>query len=109
MTFSPLIGHHRPNYFTLIRMSPPQSYEDDLAFSKALHDHETESGSLLAKITSKDKEAFGTVVTNYMGYWVDKDPMTESEEIKEARRSNYTNMTNSYYNIATDFYEVLYE
>ncbi|CAG8843034.1 29978_t:CDS:2, partial [Racocetra persica] len=25
--------------------------------------------------------------------------------VKEARRNNHTNMTNSYYNIATDFYE----
>jgi sterol 24-C-methyltransferase len=89
-------------------MSPPQSFEEDLAFSKTLHNHETELGGLLAKITSKDKEAFETVVNNYMGYWVDEDPMTESEEKKEARRSNYTNMTNSYYNIATDFYEVFY-
>src|SRR4051794_27090412 len=90
-------------------MSPPQSHEDDLAFSKALHDHETESGGLLSKISSKDKEAFENVVNNYMGYWVGKDPVMESEEEKEARRSNYTNLTNSYYNIATDFYEVLYK
>uniref|UniRef100_A0A1D1XPD8 Methyltransferase n=1 Tax=Anthurium amnicola TaxID=1678845 RepID=A0A1D1XPD8_9ARAE len=86
-------------------MSPPQSFEEDLAFSKTLHNHEAERGGLVAKITSKDKEAFETVVNNYLGYWVDEDPMTESEEKKEARRSNYTNMTNSYYNIATDFYE----
>jgi len=86
-------------------MSPPQSYEEDLAFSKTLHDHETESGGLLAKISSKDNEAFETVVNNYMGYWVGKDPELESEEEKEARRTNYTNLTNSYYNIATDFYQ----
>ncbi|RGB34794.1 S-adenosyl-L-methionine-dependent methyltransferase [Rhizophagus diaphanus] len=86
-------------------MSPPQSFEEDLAFSKTLHNHESEHGGLLAKITSKDKEAFENVVNNYMKYWTDKDPMTESEETKEARRSNYTNMTNAYYNIATDFYE----
>ncbi|CAI2192136.1 13929_t:CDS:2, partial [Funneliformis geosporum] len=86
-------------------MTSSQSFEEDLAFSKALHKHEAESGGLLAKITSKDKEAFSNVVNNYMRYWVDKDPMSETEEEKEARRSNYTNMTNSYYNIATDFYE----
>src|SRR5687768_8183448 len=88
-------------------MSPSKNFEEDLTFSKVLHKHETEGGGFLAKITSKDKEAFENVVNNYMRYWVG-DPMTESEEEKEARRSNYTNMTNSYYNIATDFYEVFY-
>ncbi|CAG8785879.1 1064_t:CDS:2, partial [Racocetra fulgida] len=82
------------------------SQANDLAFSKALHDHDTARNGLLSTITSKDKTAFETVVKNYMGYWVENDPINESEEDKEARRNNHTDMTNSYYNIATDFYEV---
>ncbi|CAG8493190.1 2990_t:CDS:2 [Cetraspora pellucida] len=85
--------------------SVSESHANDLEFSKALHDHDTARNGLLSTILSKDKTAFETVVNNYMGYWVEKDPVTESEDDKEARRNNYTNMTNSYYNIATDFYE----
>ncbi|CAG8715368.1 11416_t:CDS:2, partial [Gigaspora rosea] len=86
-------------------MSIPESHANDLAFSETLHDHKNSRDGLLSTILSKDKNAFESVVNNYMSYWVGKDPMTESEEEKEARKTNYTNMTNSYYDIATDFYE----
>ncbi|CAG8660512.1 123_t:CDS:2, partial [Scutellospora calospora] len=82
-----------------------ESNANDLAFSKALHDHDTNRNGLLSTILSKDKATFATVVKGYMNFWVEKDPINESEEVKEARRKSYTEMTNSYYNIATDFYE----
>lgn len=88
---------------------PPEkqeTFEKDLEFSKVLHDHKNSHSGLISSFFSKDKEAFEGVVNNYMDYWVGKDPMTETEEDKLKRCDNYTNLTNSYYNIATDFYEV---
>nr|CAG8594320.1 11564_t:CDS:2 [Entrophospora candida]CAG8647064.1 10858_t:CDS:2 [Entrophospora candida] len=82
-----------------------ENHIKDLEFSEALHDHKNERLSFISKAISKDKAAYESVVNNYMNYWAGKDPMTESENDKEARKSNYTNLTNSYYNIATDFYE----
>ncbi|CAH1769035.1 2781_t:CDS:2, partial [Entrophospora sp. SA101] len=53
--------------------------------------------------TNNENENHETVVNNYINYWAGKDPMTENEVDKEARKSNYTYLTNSYYNILTDF------
>lgn len=88
-------------------LAPPvvqiSSHEKDLNFSKTLHDHEHDRKGLISTILSKDKEAYENVVNNYMDYWNSKDTMTENDKDKD--RGKDINMTNSYYNVATDFYE----
>ncbi|RHZ69758.1 hypothetical protein Glove_279g30 [Diversispora epigaea] len=85
---------------------PPEKqeiYKKDLEFSKALHDHEGNRSGLISSFYSKDKDAYEHAVDSYMNYWTDKDPITETEEEKLKRCD--TDLTNAYYNIATDFYE----
>lgn len=89
-------------------MSPVTDvHAEDAAFSKVLHGEKivTSDGSFLTKITSKDRDAHEATSRNYMSFWEGKNPMTETEHDKEARQTNYTSLTNSYYNLATDFYE----
>ncbi|CAG8452512.1 10013_t:CDS:2 [Acaulospora morrowiae] len=46
-----------------------ETQEKDLKFSKILHDYEHDRKGLVSSILSKDREAYETVVNNYMDYW----------------------------------------
>jgi sterol 24-C-methyltransferase len=93
-------------------MSPPiattnENYAKDLAFSKKLHGEEVvDSTGLFGKIVSKDRDAHEAVVKSYTSFWKTEDPQAETEDDKNARSSEAATLTNTYYNIATDFYEV---
>ncbi|KAG9304961.1 hypothetical protein G9A89_003130 [Geosiphon pyriformis] len=84
-----------------------ETYVKDAAFSDILHGKEIieSDGSFFTKVTSKDKAAHEAVVKNYLSFWEGKEPENETSEDIKARQENYTSLTNSYYNIATDFYE----
>jgi len=109
-----------PLYPTLYQlpMSPPHLNADnvvnrnqeDLALSKALHgyswDEANHQNSFISKLHKKDKEFQSTVVNNYLENWKEEVPENETEEARAERASSYKAVANSFYDLATDFYEV---
>ncbi|CAG8607771.1 2671_t:CDS:2 [Ambispora leptoticha] len=77
----------------------------DSDFSRVFHGEKVLEGNFISKITSKDKEAHEEVVNGYLNFWQKKDPVSDTEQEKNERTENCTTLTNSYYDIATDFYE----
>jgi sterol 24-C-methyltransferase len=61
----------------------------------------------MATITNINKgKSVGTKVNTYTELFEDeRASQSERESKKESRKSNYTTVANSYYDIATDFYE----
>ncbi|RUP49678.1 S-adenosyl-L-methionine-dependent methyltransferase [Jimgerdemannia flammicorona] len=78
------------------------SSTEDLAFAKALHGKDVKTG-FLANLISKNKDVHGTATDDYLSHW--KNPDADTEEDAAKRLGNYTRLTNTYYNLATDFYE----
>jgi sterol 24-C-methyltransferase len=84
---------------------PTQSQVRDKEFAKALHgDQATNNAGYLAILT-KNKDAQKEATSTYFKFWDDKTAKNETEEDIKARSANYTDLVNSYYNIATDLYE----
>ncbi|KAI8576342.1 hypothetical protein K450DRAFT_257288 [Umbelopsis ramanniana AG] len=78
------------------------SHSEDLAFSRALHGDELKTG-FLSKMASKNKNVHNAATGDYLSLW--KKPENETEEDEKKRLDSYTQLTNTYYNLATDFYE----
>ena len=79
------------------------SHSEDLAFSRALHGEELKTG-FLSKMASKNKNVHNAATGDYLSLW--KKPENETVEDEKKRLDSYTQLTNTYYNLATDFYEV---
>lgn len=79
------------------------SHSEDLAFSRALHGNQVKEG-FLNKLASKNKNVHDSATGDYLSLW--KQPENETEEDEKKRLNQYTQLTNTYYNLATDFYEV---
>ncbi|OZJ03239.1 hypothetical protein BZG36_03454 [Bifiguratus adelaidae] len=79
-----------------------QSHSEDLAFAKALHGSKVKAG-FLANLASKNKDIGAAAVKDYLSLWKDSKEETKADESK--RLFDYTRLTNTYYNLATDFYE----
>jgi len=85
--------------------TPTESQLRDKQFSKALHgDKATNSAGYLA-ILKKDSAAQKQATSTYFQFWDNKTAQNETEEDIKARAEKYTDLVNSYYNIATDLYE----
>ena len=99
-------------------MSPPpiantvlsQRNQEDLALSKVLHgyswDEANHQNSFISKLNKKDKDFQSTVVNNYLDNWKEEQPENETEEARAERANAYKAVANSFYDLATDFYEV---
>ena len=77
-------------------------HAEDIAFARAMHGKEVKSG-LLANLSSKNADVSGVASDTYLKMW--KKPEAENEEDEAKRLDSYTALVNSYYNLATDFYE----
>ncbi|KAI9029678.1 sterol 24-C-methyltransferase [Phycomyces nitens] len=75
---------------------------EDIAFARALHGEKIKSG-LIANLKSKNANVHNVATDTYLKMWKKSDVETEEDEKK--RLGNYTQLVNSYYNLATDFYE----
>jgi sterol 24-C-methyltransferase len=85
--------------------TPTESQIRDKQFSQALHGKKaTDSAGYLA-ILKKNSEAQKQASSTYFQFWDNKTPTNETEEDLKARSENYTDLVNSYYNLATDLYE----
>ncbi|KAF7729977.1 Delta(24)-sterol C-methyltransferase [Apophysomyces ossiformis] len=77
-------------------------HSEDIAFARALHGKEIKSG-LIANLRSKNADVHNVATDTYLKMWKKSD--TETKEDEDKRLSSYTQLVNSYYNLATDFYE----
>ncbi|KAI7866449.1 putative sterol 24-c-methyltransferase [Spinellus fusiger] len=75
---------------------------EDIAFAKALHGDNIKSG-LISNLRSKNAQAHNAATDTYLNMW--KKPSAETTEDESKRLDKYTQLVNSYYNLATDFYE----
>ena len=83
---------------------PTETQLRDKEFSKALHGNKaTENAGYLA-ILKKNSEAQKLATSTYFQFW-EKTAKGETEEDINARSTNYTDLVNAYYNLATDLYE----
>ncbi|KAL1934049.1 hypothetical protein VTP01DRAFT_6231 [Rhizomucor pusillus] len=77
-------------------------HSEDIAFAKALHGDKIKTG-LLANLASKNAEVHNVATDTYLKMW--KESSSETKEDEAKRLDSYTQLVNSYYNLATDFYE----
>ncbi|KAI8356825.1 sterol 24-C-methyltransferase [Mortierella sp. GBAus27b] len=86
-----------------------QSNRDDLLLSKTLHgsswNEEHHQDSFIFKLKNKDREFQPTVVNDYLDNWKGEKAEDETEESKAERQNAYKAVANSFYDLATDFYE----
>ncbi|KAF8940047.1 S-adenosyl-L-methionine-dependent methyltransferase [Dissophora ornata] len=86
-----------------------QRNREDLALSKTLHgeswDESHHQDSFLSKLKNRDRQFQPAVVDNYLDNWKEDKPENESEEAKTQRQNAYKAVANSFYDLATDFYE----
>lgn len=75
---------------------------EDIAFARALHGNKIKSG-LFANLSSKNADVHNVATDTYLKMW--KKPEAETQEDEDKRLDGYTSLVNSYYNLATDFYE----
>jgi sterol 24-C-methyltransferase len=75
---------------------------EDIAFAQALHGKKVKTG-LLSNLSSKNQDVHNVATDTYLKMWKDADKETKEDEDK--RLDGYTSLVNSYYNLATDFYE----
>ncbi|KAH8819289.1 S-adenosyl-L-methionine-dependent methyltransferase [Xylogone sp. PMI_703] len=75
------------------------------AFDTVLHQSSSKSKGGLRAMMKKDSSANAAAIDEYFQHWDDKTAEEETEEIREARKTDYASLTRQYYNLATDFYE----
>ena len=70
--------------------------------SKVVEDHSSPT-SLVSRLSSKNKDLQTESVNTYEKFWEDSEGNTHNTD--ESRSGLYTTLVNTYYNLATDFYE----
>ncbi|OLL22141.1 Sterol 24-C-methyltransferase erg-4 [Neolecta irregularis DAH-3] len=81
-----------------------QTYKKDHDFSKVLHGKNAADKEGFSAMFNKDSRAQQTV-NSYFSFWDHKAPGQETDTDKKERLSNYSKLTNAYYNLSTDLYE----
>lgn len=79
------------------------NHAEDIAFAQTLHGKDLKKG-LWAQLKSKNQDVYGVTSDNYFSMW-GKDARTDSKENEKERASRYSQLVNSYYHLATDFFE----
>ncbi|KAI6371867.1 Delta(24)-sterol C-methyltransferase [Pyricularia grisea] len=77
----------------------------DMTFEQVLHKGSSTNMGGLGSMFSKDREASKMAINQYFQHWDGKTAKTETNEVREARKSDYATLTRQYYNLVTDFYE----
>ncbi|KAI1279366.1 delta(24)-sterol C-methyltransferase [Xylaria sp. FL0933] len=75
------------------------------AFDSALHRHSADSPGGLRAVISKDKAYHGLAMDQYFKHWDDQVVENETDDVRRARREDYSSLTRQYYNLTTDIYE----
>lgn len=79
------------------------NHAEDIAFAQALHGRDLKKG-LWAQLKSKNQDVYGVTSDTYFNMW-GKDAATDSKANEQERASRYSQLVNSYYHLATDFFE----
>lgn len=79
------------------------NHAEDIAFAQALHGRDLKKG-LWAQLKSKNQDVYGVTSDTYFNMW-GKDAATDSKAYEKERASRYSQLVNSYYHLATDFFE----
>jgi len=85
--------------------APTESQIRDKEFSEALHGRKAVDATGYRAILSKNREAQKAASSTYFQFWDNKTAKNETEEDIHERSAKYTDLVNSYYNLATDLYE----
>jgi sterol 24-C-methyltransferase len=85
--------------------TPTETQLRDREFSKALHGNKSTDAAGYLAILKKNSDAQKVAASTYFQFWDDKTASNETEEDIKARSAKYTDLVNSYYNLATDLYE----
>lgn len=85
----------------------PSSDQDDLLLSKTPHAATWDEGhhTFFSKLSKKDRSVQPMIVDRYLTNQKDEIP-AQVEELKAERMDAYKVISNSFYDLATDFYEV---
>ncbi|KAF9914993.1 Delta(24)-sterol C-methyltransferase [Lobosporangium transversale] len=97
-------------------MTPPtatttiisQRNQEDLLLSKILHgnwDESVHQSSFISKLYQKGRVSQSSTVNDYLDNWKEENPENETEADRAQRASAYKAVANSFYDLATDFYE----
>ncbi|KAG1458239.1 hypothetical protein G6F56_006441 [Rhizopus delemar] len=79
------------------------NHAQDIEYARALHGEKVRTG-LLSNLSSKNAQVHNATTDAYLNLWK-KEVKNETKEHEENRKEDYTTLVNSYYNLATDFYE----
>ncbi|OJJ50288.1 hypothetical protein ASPZODRAFT_1138566 [Penicilliopsis zonata CBS 506.65] len=83
----------------------PEDHERDARFTGILHGKSSEAHGGFRAMRSKDAKAHEVVADEYFKHWGTKEAGVETADDRAARRSQYANLTQQYYNLSTDLYE----
>jgi sterol 24-C-methyltransferase len=75
------------------------------AFDNALHRGSANTQGGLQAMMAKDKTFHEQAMGEYFKHWDNHDAENETEEVRKARRDDYSSLTRQYYNLSTDIYE----
>ncbi|KUJ07709.1 S-adenosyl-L-methionine-dependent methyltransferase [Mollisia scopiformis] len=75
------------------------------AFDSDLHRSSASSQGGLRALISKDKVLHSLAMDEYFKHWENKNVENETEDMRRARRKDYSSLTRQYYNLTTDIYE----
>lgn len=75
------------------------------AFDNGLHRSSANFQGGLRALMSKDKALHSLAMDDYFRHWENKDVKNETDDMRRARRNDYSSLTRQYYNLTTDIYE----
>ena len=70
-----------------------ENHARDAAFNKAMHGTSAQSKGGITSMLTKNRDAQKAAVDEYFQHWDHKPAETETEETREARRSQYATLT----------------
>ncbi|RMZ77719.1 hypothetical protein DV738_g4214, partial [Chaetothyriales sp. CBS 135597] len=83
-----------------------QDQERDIAFTKIMHGKSADQRNAFLSMLAKDNKSHRLVTDSYLNYWQkDGQDQDNTEDNREARKSEYASLVNNYYDLATDLYE----
>lgn len=89
---------------SIVDVVPTDEQIRDKEFSTALHGTKATDTAGYMAILKKNSAAQKEAASTYFQFW-DKTAKHETDEDVKARSEKYTDLVNSYYNLATDLYE----